>query len=241
MQGFFAFRAYLHAMQPLLLLHGAIGASDQLEPLAQALKGQYKVYTIDFSGHGKEEFPKVEFSMALFAEDVLRFMNVQGIEKASIFGYSMGGYVGMYLAKYYPEKIDKVVTLATKFHWDTETAEKETRMLNAAKIEEKLPSFASALAKRHEGKDWKDVLVRTASMLHALGADNTLKAEHYKEIEKECMVLLGDRDKMVSLEETLAVYQQLPNAKMGMLPGTPHPIEQVDAQVLGFFISKFIN
>jgi pimeloyl-ACP methyl ester carboxylesterase len=196
---------------------------------------------MDFSGHGRKALPDAAFSMALFAEDVLELMREKGLEQVSIFGYSMGGYVGMYLAKHHPEKVDKVITLATKFHWDAETAEKEIRMLNAAKIEEKLPAFAATLAQRHEGKDWKEVLSRTAAMLQALGADNTLKTEDYREIEKDCLLLLGDRDKMVGLDETLAVYQQLPKAKLGILPGTPHPIEQVDTELLSFFTRKFIG
>jgi pimeloyl-ACP methyl ester carboxylesterase len=228
-------------MQPLLLLHGAIGAADQLEPLAKALSDQYQVYAINFSGHGNQPFADEPFSMQLFANDVLRFMEQNGLEKISIFGYSMGGYVGMYLAKHHAEKIDKVITLATKFHWDAETAEKETQMLDPAKIETKVPAFAQALEKRHAGKDWKEVIAKTADMLKSLGADNTLKTDDYKNIQAQCLVLLGDRDKMVGLDETLAVYKMLPNAAMGMLPDTPHPIEQVDIDTLLFFIRNFIK
>jgi pimeloyl-ACP methyl ester carboxylesterase len=228
-------------MQPLLLLHGAIGAADQLEPLATALSHQYKVYAIDFSGHGNEAFADEPYSMKLFADDVLRFMEKNSIEKTSIFGYSMGGYVGMYLAKHHPEKIDKIVTLATKFHWDEEIAAKKTQMLDPVKIETKVPAFAEALSKRHVGKDWKEVMSKSADMLHALGADNTLKPEDYKDIQTQCLVLLGDRDKMVGLDETLNVYKSLPNAAMGMLPGTPHPIEQVNVMTLSFFITNFIR
>lgn len=241
MGAFLFFGLIFTAMQPLLLLHGAIGAADQLEPLAKTLSKQYKVYAIDFSGHGNEPFSRAPYSMKLFAEDVLRFMEKNSIDKASIFGYSMGGYVGMYLAKHHPEKIDKIVTLATKFHWDEETAAKETQMLDPVKIETKVPAFAQALEKRHAGKDWKEVMVRTADMLRALGADNTLKAEDYKDIQTQCLLLLGDRDKMVGLDETLNVYKTLPNAAMGMLPGTPHPIEQVNVEMLSFFISNFIK
>jgi pimeloyl-ACP methyl ester carboxylesterase len=228
-------------MQPILLLHGAIGAAVQLEPLKAQLEQQHKVYTTDFSGHGSRAFPEKDFSIALFAADVLQFMQEQGLERVSVFGYSMGGYVAMYLAKHHPDKIDKVITLATKFHWDAETAQKEIQMLNAEKIEAKVPAFADSLRNRHTGKDWKKVLQRTADMLQALGADNTLKTAAYKEVSTPVMILLGDRDKMVSLDETVAVYKELPNAVMGILPGTPHPIEQVDVKMLGFFIGNFLG
>jgi pimeloyl-ACP methyl ester carboxylesterase len=229
------------AMQPILLLHGAIGAKDQLQPLAAALEVQYKVHAIDFSGHGKEAFPDAQLSMQLFAEDVLKYMDTNGLDKVSIFGYSMGGYVALYLAKHHPERIDKVITLATKFHWDDATAQKETGMLDPEKIEAKLPAFAATLAQRHAGKDWKEVLHRTADMLRALGEDNTLKPGDYADIQSPSLILLGDRDKMVGLEETLAVYKELPNAQMGLLPGTAHPIEQVDVEMLGFFVRRALK
>ncbi|MCB9045770.1 MAG: alpha/beta hydrolase [Chitinophagales bacterium] len=227
-------------MQPLLLLHGAIGAADQLEGIAAELENTYKVYTLDFSGHGGRPFAAEPFSIALFAMDVLDFMESEKLDKVSIFGYSMGGYVAMYLAKYHPGKVDKIVTLATKFHWDEATAEKEVKMLNAEKIQEKLPAFADALAKRHAPNNWKDVLQKTIDMLRNMGQDNLLKLNEYSSIEHSCMILLGDRDKMITLDETLDVYRTLPNAQMGMLPATHHPIEQANIPYLLFYIRQFI-
>lgn len=234
------FLTYLHAMQNLLLLHGAIGAADQLQPLCDALSGNYKVHTIDLSGHGGRAFPEAAFSIPLFATEVLQLMENEGLEDMSIFGYSMGGYVAMYLARHYPERIQKVVTLATKFHWDEDIAAKEVQMLNAEKIMEKLPAFATTLKERHAPNDWRIVLSKTAELLASLGRENTLKVEDYKAIQVPSLLLLGDRDRMVSLEETVTVYKALPNAQMTVLPGTPHPIEQVDTELLAYFIKRFI-
>lgn len=228
-------------MQPLLLLHGAIGASDQLVQIAEELADNYKVYTLDFSGHGGKPFPTEPLSIPLLAQEVLEFLDNEGLEQVSIFGYSMGGYVAMYLAKQHPERVGKIVTLATKFHWDEPTAAKETKMLDAAKIEEKLPAFAAALQKRHAPNDWKELLQRTITMLNSMGQDNPLKPEDYTGINQPSMILLGDRDKMITLDETLQVYKTLPNAQMGMLPNTHHPIEQVNVPYLLFYIRQFIQ
>ncbi len=236
----FVFHTYFH-MQTLLLLHGAIGASDQLVNIAEALSDTYNVRTFDFSGHGGKPFPDGELSIQFFAEEVKAFIDSEDLGKVSIFGYSMGGYVAMYVAKHYPGMVDKVVTLATKFHWDEETAAKETKMLNAEKTEEKVPAFAQALAKRHAPNDWKELFARTATMLNTMGRDNPLKPGDYTTIENPCMILIGDRDKMITLDETLQVYRALPNAQMGMLPATQHPIEQVNIPYLLFYIRQFIR
>jgi pimeloyl-ACP methyl ester carboxylesterase len=226
-------------MHSLLLLHGAIGAADQMDGLAHTLRHEYSVYTPDFSGHGGKTFPDESFSMRLFAEDVLQLMDKEGLQQVSIFGYSMGGYVAMYLAKHFPERINKIITLATKFYWDETIAAKETAVLDAAAIEAKVPAFAKALEQRHG--NWKELLKRTADMLTALGKDNTLKPDDYSSINTPTLVLLGDRDKMITLEETLAVYKSLPNAQLGILPDTSHPFEKVDTEQLVFFIKRFLN
>src|SRR5690606_38756652 len=128
-----------------------------------------------------------------------------------------------------------------KFHWDEATAAKETKMLNADKIEEKLPAFAQSLEERHAPNDWKEVLGKTIDMLNSMGQDNPLKPEDYTTITHDCMILLGDKDKMITREESLAVYKALPNAQMGMLPATHHPIEQVNIPYLLFYIRQFLG
>ena len=96
-------------MQNLLLLHGALGASVQLLPLLQQLKNEYNVFTLDFSGHGGKSMPSQAFSIEAFAEEALQFMEEKGVEQTNILGYSMGGYVALYLAKCFPEKIPKKI------------------------------------------------------------------------------------------------------------------------------------
>jgi pimeloyl-ACP methyl ester carboxylesterase len=228
-------------MKTILLLHGAIGASDQLIPLKEKLSQQFDVHVLNFSGHGGTPFSEKAFSIKTFADEVLGYIDAHGLQQVSIFGYSMGGYVGMYIAKNHPGKIDNLITLATKFHWDETTALKETSMLDADKISQKIPAFAETLAKRHYPNDWKLVLQKTKDMLHKMGSDNPLKPEDYTTIELPVTILIGDRDKMVTLEETLLVYKSLPHAQMGILPNSHHPIEQTDIETLAFLITKFMK
>ncbi|MEO6540127.1 MAG: alpha/beta hydrolase [Ferruginibacter sp.] len=228
-------------MQQILLLHGAIGAMEQLSSLEKYLAGSFLVHRLNFSGHGGSPFSVEPFSIPLFAKEVISFLDNKGIETISIFGYSMGGYVAMYLAKHHPQRIDKVITLATKFTWDEAIAAKEMKMLNAAKIEEKLPGFAASLQKRHAPNDWKTVLEKTASMLLEMGKDNPLKPADHTTIQQPVLLMLGDRDKMVSLNETLEVYKALPNAQLAVLPATAHPIEMVDPGRLAYELQRFLG
>lgn len=227
-------------MQHILLLHGAIGAKDQLQSLVENLTDEYIVHNINFSGHGGKAFPG-DFSIPHFAGDALNYLQQNKIKQTNIFGYSMGGYVAMYVAKHRPEIVSKVITLATKFYWDEAVAAKEVKMLDANIILEKVPAFAKQLEERHLPNDWKVVLEKTKKMLLELGENNTLKSEDYRNISIPGLLLLGDKDKMISLEETVAVQKALPNATFKLLAGVPHPIEQVDVNLLSSLIKEFIN
>ncbi len=142
-------------MQSIVLLHGATGATSQMLPLADALSNRYSVHTLNFSGHGGEPMPEAPFSMELFAQQVLLWFDQQQLKAPIVFGYSMGGYVGMYIARHHPERISRLITLATKFHWDEAIAAKQQRSFDASLILEKAPAFAEQLQQMHQPNDWK--------------------------------------------------------------------------------------
>jgi hypothetical protein len=54
-------------------------------------------------------------------------------------------------------------------------------------------------------------------------------------------LLLDDRENMVGLNETVDVFNALPQAQLGVLPGTPHRIEQANAHVLSRYIINFLD
>lgn len=227
-------------MTDLLLLHGAIGAKSQFDGLGKALEGRYKIHTINFSGHGGVAMSE-EFSIEQFADDVLTYLDANSISQIDIFGYSMGGYVALYLAKINPQRIGNIFTLATKFEWTPQIAERETKMLNADKIAEKIPAFAKELENRHKPNDWKIVLSQTAQMMIGLGNCNSLSSDDFKNIQNRVRVAIGDKDIMVTLEETIAVYRNLPQATLVVFANTQHPIEKVSVERLSGELKDFFG
>lgn len=227
-------------MQSLLLLHGALGSEKQFKELKESLSSHFRLYSMNFNGHGGKPFLNGSFNIKGFAEEVIAYLAEQQLEKINIVGYSMGGYVAMYLARHYSANINRIITLATKFHWDALVAHKETSLLNPEKIEEKIPSFAASLRESHHPNDWKTLLRETSKMLQDMGNIPPLSDEDYIKINHPVLIMLGDRDQMVGFEETFAVYQRLPNAQLAVLPGSPHALEKIDNTRLAWEINRFI-
>ncbi len=227
-------------MKKLLLLHGALGSKSQLEPLAEILKNDFEVHALNFSGHGGSPFADT-FGIEQSTTEVLDFLNKNNLEQVDIFGYSMGGYVALNFAHLHPERVGKIVTLATKFDWTLEGAEREIKMLDPDKIEAKIPAFANQLQERHSPNDWKVLLRKTADMMLELGQVPTLTPTILSKIPHQSLICLGDSDQMVSLEETTQAAAALPNGQLKVLEQTPHPFEKVNTAAFTSILASFLT
>lgn len=228
-------------MQDILLLHGAIGAEDQFSSLRQYLSAEaYRIHSFNFSGHGGKPMSE-PLSIKLFASETLSYIREQSLNNVLVFGYSMGGYVAMYLSSLYPDLIGKIATLGTKYQWSPEIAAKEIKMLRPEIIEEKIPTFAAALAKRHGAEQWKPLLKATGDMLIELGNNPLLNDGVFSKIHTKVLLLIGEKDNMVSLQETQSTHEQLSNSSMAVLADTAHPIEQINAAYLAEKLLPFFS
>lgn len=218
-------------MKPLILLHGALGSESLLKPLARELAADYEVHSLNLSGHGNAPFNTEGFGIDIFAEELLAFIESKQLHKPLIFGYSMGGYVALYLEATRPNTFEHIITLGSKFRWNPEVSQKEASRLKPEIIEEKVPVFANMLLDRH-GDQWKDLLHATAAMMTGLGATPLLDSSTLASIQTTVTIMRGDQDNMVSEEESRVAAANIPRAVFLELKETPHPIEKVDSDLL---------
>lgn len=227
--------------QPILLLHGALGSASQLTDLKNYLENKgADVHTLNFSSHGGSAPSHDGFGIDVFSKEVFVFINKHSFSQVQIFGYSMGGYVALWLAHTYPEKISRIVTLGTKFDWNKEVAEFEVLKLIPEKILEKVPDFAKVLEHRHGTKNWKYLMQKTANMMIELGNSPLLTTPNLSSINSETLICLGEFDKMADRAYSEEVANLLPNGTFKLLSSTPHELERVDKSLLYSTISSFL-
>ena len=223
----------------LLLLHGALGSADQYADLLPMLVNSTGIHTLDFEGHGHAAPRNRPFKSEYFVKNILDYMAEKGLAMVDIFGYSMGGHIGLCLARKHPERVRRIFTFATKFNWTPDTAKKEASYLGPDLIARKAPEFARALEARHGADRWKDVLKKTKEMTLCQGSEKTLTDQDFQQISQQVRLSMGDRDKMVSLEETIRIFRLLPHAQLQIFPSTPHLIEQTSAKMLANAMASF--
>jgi pimeloyl-ACP methyl ester carboxylesterase len=226
--------------KPLILLHGALSSKSQFDGLVPLLHSEAKL-ALDFPGHGSCALEREEdFSVEGFARSVISTMDQQGIQQADVLGYSMGGYIAIYLCINYPERFNKIITLATKYHWSPEIATSETGKLNPQVLLEKASAFVEQLKELHPATPWETLLERTASFMHQLGRNDYLAVLHLSNIPHQVLVSLGDRDKMVTLDETVKAFKAFPHGQLAVLPDTSHPLERMNLLRLAQLVNPFL-
>ncbi|MCS3871224.1 pimeloyl-ACP methyl ester carboxylesterase [Chryseobacterium ginsenosidimutans] len=217
-------------MKNLILLHGALGHSDIFNPFKEELSKYFTIHTPLFSGHGAIEISENGITIEKYTQELKEFIEKENLSDIYIFGHSMGGYVALCYAYQHPESVNSIMTLGTKFDWTEEQALKESKMLNPDVIAEKVPKYAELLESQH-GSKWKQLLPAIAELMISLGKNPPLK-NNLSTINISVQIMVGDKDNMVSLEESIEVYRSLPNAKLAVLPDTKHPMDKVRPNLL---------
>jgi esterase len=96
--------------QPVLLLHGIFGSSDNWLTQARMLSSQYHTFAVDLRNHGQSPHEAV-FDYPSMVDDVVQFMQTHQIQDPILIGHSMGGKVAMNFAVAHPDKLRKVVVV----------------------------------------------------------------------------------------------------------------------------------
>jgi esterase/lipase len=221
----------------LLFLHGALGTSEEMTPLMEIMKEKgFQVQSLTFSGHGISSIWPSEFRIDLFSQDLEHFLKENKIDKVSVFGYSMGGYVALYHKLNFPDSpIDRIFTYGTKFNWSSAAVAKELPMLDPEYIQNKFPPYAESLKSKH-GERWKSLLRSTAHLIQNLEKLDGLTREDLAEIDIPVTLILGDQDRMVTTEETQLTREWIPHSRMKTVAHSKHEMDKTNlkeiAQIL---------
>jgi esterase len=104
--------------QPLIILHGLFGQSDNWNSLARQFSELGNaVYTVDLRNHGLSSHSE-EWTYQSMSDDILELITDLGLKEVILIGHSMGGKVAMQFAMNYPELLKKliVVDIAPKYY-----------------------------------------------------------------------------------------------------------------------------
>ncbi|RMH37920.1 MAG: alpha/beta fold hydrolase [Nitrospirae bacterium] len=106
--------AYLDIGQgpPLMLIHGFGGSIWNWEHQVHELATRHRIIVMDLLGSGRSDKPAVAYTPSRMVQFFFSFMNVLGVERATLIGNSMGAGLAMAIALDYPDRVTRLILIA---------------------------------------------------------------------------------------------------------------------------------
>ena len=95
----------------LVLLHGLSANANEFAALGTALSPRLRVLAPDLRGRGGTDKPVTGYAMADHASDVVALLDTLGMQRVVLGGHSFGGFLAIYLAVHYPERVARLVVI----------------------------------------------------------------------------------------------------------------------------------
>jgi 2-succinyl-6-hydroxy-2,4-cyclohexadiene-1-carboxylate synthase len=235
----------------VVLLHGFAGTGRAWDPVVERLdRERYTALAPDLRGHGGARDAR-PISFAACVEDILAVAPA----RFAVCGYSMGGRVALRVALAAPERVERLVLVATSAGIE-DSGERTARRAS----DERLAAFAEtstieAFAERwttqplfagtlpDAARRWREDLLRNdpralAAVLRGLGAGAmTPLWDRLGELTMPAIVMAGERDaKYVALAERLV--SGLPQAEPVVVAGAGHGLPREAPEALAAAISR---
>jgi pimeloyl-ACP methyl ester carboxylesterase len=96
--------------QPLVILHGLFGFSDNWQTQAKKFSEYYRVILVDLRNHGHSPWSS-DFSYPIMVEDLVRLFQKLELQQVILLGHSMGGKVAMNFAQKHTHYLEKLIVV----------------------------------------------------------------------------------------------------------------------------------
>jgi pimeloyl-ACP methyl ester carboxylesterase len=205
--------------EPLVLLHGATGSSDDWAPFLDELEGEYQLVMPDLRGHGRSTNPLREFTQRQAALDVSALLDHLGIERFKAIGISGGGNILLHLATQQPRRVEAVVLVsATSYFPEQARAFMRQHSVDQLPDEERL-----RLRERHPGGEEQiRELFRELQAMAKRYDDMNFTAPYLSTISARTLIIYGDRDPLYPVDIALEMYTAIPHAYLWIVPNGGH-------------------
>lgn len=216
--------------EPLILLHGGTATVQSWRDHIPALAEHFRVIALDSRGHGKTDNPAGELSYSVMADDVASFIRALDLNKPFVFGYSDGGQIALELGMRYPDLANALVLGGTCYRFPEQYFDAlkgfgfgTPGVVDFERMQTEEPEWAEYLKaehKRPDDPDYLEKLLRQISLLWWNVQDYTV--ENLKKITAPTLILSGDRDEGVDVEQAVEMYRGIPNSELAVLPNASH-------------------
>jgi esterase len=249
--------------QPLVILHGLYGASDNWHTIAGKLSDKFKVVIPDLRNHGQSPHDD-EMDFKVMSEDVTGLLDRLNIQKCILLGHSMGGKLAMQIALGHAHRVEKLVVVDVaprsylsayskhyEFHKQVIGKMKSLdihRLQSRQEAEEKLMEAAGSIqvvqfllknlkSKKEGGYEWKLNMDAIHRSLHKL-IDGLGDGQGKVTLQTPALFIKGALSDYIEEGDMAQIKEIFPQSRIETVEGTGH---WVHAEKMDAFLEILLN
>jgi len=235
--------------EPLIVVHGAYMNIPTMGGIIPRLAETRTIYAVELQGHGRTNDIDRPITYPNLADDIAAFMDAVGLEKADVFGYSMGAAASLQLAIRHPEKVDQLIAASVAYDasgWQPAFTDFIPQMVPEMFVGTPMEDAWKELAPDPDG--FRGVVEKLIALEH----EPMAWEEDVKALKTPMLIIAGDAD-VSTLEHTVALFRllgggemgdmgvPLPASRLAVLPGTSHTAVINQVELLHGFIEPFLQ
>ena len=203
--------------EPVVLVHGGDANSEHWAFQVATLADQYRVILLDSRGHGRSPYNGETMTYAQLADDVLALLDLLGVERTHLVGWSDGGIIGINLALRHPERLRKVVAFGANADLDgyRKAFGDEVAIIYAFGAHND-PDYArlSPAPDQH-----KAMVVALRQMWET---EPAYTAAELRTITTPFLIMAGAHEEVIAEPHTRYLAETIPGAELALLPNCGH-------------------
>jgi pimeloyl-ACP methyl ester carboxylesterase len=202
---------------PVVLLHGGFsGASSFAAQTPVIAQAGYRVHVPERRGHVHTPDIEGPLTYSVMADDTVAYLQAEVSGPAAMIGWSDGAVVALLVAQRRPELVDRMVLIGQYYNSAGRAPDDRFWALLDS------PEGMDFLRRGYDpyspdGPEHFPVVY--AKAIEMIRTEPEINLGELREVHVPTLVLQGDRD-LVTLEHSSAVAAALPDARLGVLPGT---------------------
>lgn len=207
---------------PLVMLHGGVLTfTSSFDALLPELIVDRQVIGVELQGHGHTADGERPFSIAQCADDVVALLDRLGVERADVFGYSLGGLVAIDIATRHPQRLGRIVLAAAHFRPDAYYPEITAPEQDSPRLPTEDDFAAMHKAYVEVAPDPEHFFPFLDKIQPAVHDFEPWTDEQLARLTMPILMIIGDTD-FIRLEHAVEMQNRLPDSQLAILPGTRH-------------------
>jgi pimeloyl-ACP methyl ester carboxylesterase len=225
--------------EPLVLLHGGMATNGLWAPQLPDFAARFRVLAPERRGHGHTPDLPGPLSYDVMAADTIGFLETVVDGPAHLVGFSDGGIVALLVAMTRPDLVHKLVALSAHFDTSGIVPEAAVMMASWTPASDEVAMLRSPYESvSPDGPEHWPVVF--AKFLEMASTQPTISIEQLGTVNAPTLVLAGDDD-MIALEHTAALSRAIPNAQLGLVPGTSHFLAMEKPALVNRLVLDFLE